>query len=334
MKRFIRIAVSSALVIAAVAACSSANHSAMKPAGPRAAEMANLLLTFTIVTGAVYLIVVAILLVALVRRRAHANTEPDADRRSRLFVGAGLGLTVVVLVGLAISDFVVGRTLSQAPSDPLRIRITGHQYWWEIEYEDPLPANRLRTANELHIPVGQPVELVLTSRDVIHSFWVPSISGKKDLIPGRTTSEVLIADVPGIYQGQCAEFCGHQHAKMRLTVRAQDADDFSRWKTAQLASARMPSNDVERRGQEVFMSSSCLLCHSIQGTPAGATVGPDLTHVASRRTLAAGALENTSSNMASWIRNPQRIKPGNRMPAHEIAPADLAALVAYLESLT
>jgi cytochrome c oxidase subunit 2 len=333
MKALAPKAIPFAFLIAALAACTSDNHSALKPMGPRAAEMAELLLIFAIVTGVVYLVVIAVLVFVLLRRRARPNSDPRADERSRLLVGSALGITVIVLVGLAISDFVFGRSLSQHAPDALRIRITGHQYWWEIEYEDEIPANRLRTANELHIPVGRPVELVLTSHDVIHSFWIPSLSGKKDLIPGHTTRELLIADAHGVFEGQCAEYCGYQHAKMRLVMHAHGRDEFAQWKASQLAAARAPSSDIERRGQEVFMGSSCILCHSIQGTPAGATVGPDLTHVGSRGTLGAGALENTHANMASWILDPQRIKPGNRMPATALAPADLAAVVAYLGSL-
>jgi cytochrome c oxidase subunit 2 len=332
MKRF---ALSARLLLSAallVAGCSN-NHSALQPAGPRAAEIADLLLLFSIVTGVVYLVVLGVLAIALIRRRAQASTDERADARSRVFVGAGVGITVVILIGLAVGDFVVGRSLTRPASDPLRIRITGHQYWWEIEYEDPMPSRRLRTANELHIPVGRPVEVTLRSQDVIHSFWVPSLSGKKDLIPGHTNTELLIADTPGVFEGQCAEFCGFQHAKMRLVVHAETAAAFAQWQTRQLEPARTPSSDIERRGQQVFMQSSCILCHSIQGTPAGATVGPDLSHFASRGTLAAGALANTPDNLASWILNPQRIKPGNRMPAHQLPAEELRAMVAYLMSL-
>jgi cytochrome c oxidase subunit 2 len=333
MKALPHKATSLVVLAAMAAACTSVNHSALQPAGPRAAQIAELLLLFAVVTGVVYLLVIAVLVVVLLRRRARASLYPHSDERSRLFVGGALAVTVVVLIGLAVSDFVVGRTLGQSAPDALRIRITGHQYWWEIEYEDPVPANRLRTANELHIPVGRPVELTLTSRDVIHSFWLPSISGKKDLIPGHTTRELLLAEVPGIFEGQCAEYCGYQHAKMRLIVHARGGHEFAQWKAAQLTSARQPASDLERRGQKVFMSSSCILCHSIQGTPAGATVGPDLTHIGSRGTLGAGSLANTDADMASWILDPQRIKPGSRMPANALAPADLTALVAYLRSL-
>jgi cytochrome c oxidase subunit II len=211
--------------------------------------------------------------------------------------------------------------------------VTGHQFWWEVEYDDPDVSRRLRTANEIHIPVGRPVQLDLASRDVIHSFWVPAITGKKDLIPGYRNTEVLLADKPDLYIGQCAEFCGLQHAKMNLQVYAEPPEKFKQWWDSQLQSAPEPANDLERRGRDVFTQSSCVLCHSIQGTPAGATIGPDLTHLASRKTIAAGSLPNTPGNLASWIRSPQTIKPGAQMPATALPPDDLAALTQYLTSL-
>jgi cytochrome c oxidase subunit 2 len=279
----------------------------------------------------VYLIVIGFLLWAMFRNRA--TLGPDADRKSTRVITAAVALTVLTLVMLAFADFIAQRGLQVHPADALRIVVTGHQYWWEVEYDDPQPSRRLRTANELHIPVDRPVELVLTSRDVIHSFWLPSISGKKDLIPGHTNTEVLMVNQPGTFTGQCAEFCGLQHAQMRLVVHAEPSDQFERWKNDQLAPARAPASQSEQRGQQVFMSSTCILCHSIQGTPAGATVGPDLTHVASRSVLAAGALPNTASNLSSWILAPHRFKPGVQMPATALPSDDLAALTTYLSSL-
>ena len=313
-------------------------HSAMATAGPRAHEIAQLMTLFTGVSTVVYLIVIGVLVWALLRQRARARFDSEAaretaDRKARHFIAAATGFTVLVLITLGLADFFVQRSLFRPPQDPLRILVVGHQYWWEIEYDDPEPSQRLRTANEMHIPTGRPVELVLTSRDVIHSFWLPSITGKKDLIPGRTNTEVLIAQKPGLYTGQCAEFCGLQHAKMRLVLHADAPADFEEWRQRQLQPGREPATDVELRGRSVFTSASCVLCHSVQGTDASATVGPDLTHLASRGTLAAGTLPNTPGNLATWITAPHRLKPGVQMPATALPPDDLGALTSYLASL-
>lgn len=311
-------------------------HSVMTPAGPRAERIADLMLFFWSVSGVVYLIVIAALVWALMRRRKQGlpeNQRSASEARAQFAITGAVALTVVTLIALAVASFSTDRFLNAHPQDALRVTITGHQFWWEVEYDDPVPGNRLRTANEIHIPVGKPVELVLNSRDVIHSFWLPSLSGKKDLIPGHTNTEVIQAQHPGVYTGQCAEFCGLQHAQMRLVVHAESAEQFEKWKAQQLAPARPPANDIERRGQSVFLSSSCILCHSINGTDAGATVGPDLTHVAGRRWIAAGTLPNTQSNLASWILAPHRVKPGSLMPATPLAPEELASLTTYLASL-
>ena len=323
------------LLMASLSGCAS-NHSALFPAGPRAQSIANLLLLFCTVSTVVYVLVIAFLLWSVLRRRpdaAAAGAQALRERRSRRLIAVGVGLTIVTLLILALADFAVQRGLSAHPAQALRIVLTGHQYWWEVEFDDSEPSQRLRTANEIHIPVNRPVEFILTSRDVIHSFWLPNLMGKKDLIPGHTNTEVIIASRPGVYTGQCAEFCGLQHAQMRLTLTAEAPSDFERWRQQQLNDAAAPVSDSARRGQQVFMSSTCILCHTIQGTPAAATVGPDLTHFASRSTIAAGTLPNTAANLASWILEPQRLKPGNQMPGTELPPQDLAALTVYLGAL-
>ena len=312
------------------------NHSALSPAGPRAQTIANLLLLFCVVCAVVYLIVIAFLLWSVLRRRqgtAVGDGQARAEQRSRRVTAVGVGLTVVILLILALADFTVQRGLSAHPAKALRIVLTGHQYWWEVEYDETEPSQRLRTANEIHIPVNRPVEFVLTSRDVIHSFWLPNLMGKKDLIPGHINTEVVIASRSGIFTGQCAEFCGLQHAQMRLTLTAEAPSDFERWRHHQLTEAATPVTEQTQRGQQIFMNSTCVLCHTIQGTAAGATVGPDLTHFASRATIAAGTLPNTAATLASWILEPQRLKPGSLMPATALPPEDLVALTAYLESL-
>ena len=189
------------------------------------------------------------------------------------------------------------------------------------------------TANELHVPVGRPVLLSLRASDVIHSFWVPSLAGKKDLIPGRVTTVALRADRAGVYRGQCAEFCGLQHAKMALFVIADEPDAWQRWADAQRKPAAAPRTEDETRGQEVFETGTCAMCHAVSGTRAGGRHAPDLTHVASRMTLAAGAIPNDAAARAAWVLDPPAIKPGANMPATRLSPQDLAAVMAFLASL-
>jgi cytochrome c oxidase subunit II len=317
----------------------------LETAGPLSTAIAELFWLFVIISAAVYAVVIGFLVYALRRRHAAPAAVPQdgdapappaapADTRKAIWaIGIGVGATSMILVVLAVSDFLVGRALAATPADPLRVRITAHQWWWEIEYVDPQPMRRVRTANELHIPVGRPVLLEMTADDVIHSFWVPSLQGKKDLLPGYVTTLTLIASRAGLYGGQCAEFCGFQHANMAIDVVAHDAQEFSGWYEAQLAPAAQPATPEARRGRDVFMTSTCVMCHNILGTDASAIAGPDLTHVASRRRLAAGTLPNEPTKLAAWIRNPQAFKPGTRMPATALAGEDLAALSAYLSSL-
>ncbi|HYC53077.1 MAG TPA: c-type cytochrome, partial [Gemmatimonadaceae bacterium] len=188
-------------------------------------------------------------------------------------------------------------------------------------------------ANEIHVPTGQPVLIELASNDVIHSLWVPSLGGKKDLIPRYKDTLWFQADTPGVYRGQCAEFCGHQHAKMGVEVIAHPPAEFQQWLARNRLPAPHPTDTVTQRGQEVFLAGSCVLCHAITGTRATSHAGPDLTHLASRRRIAAGTLPNSRGNLAAWILDPQSIKPGANMPSNPLSPSDLEALLAYLETL-
>jgi cytochrome c oxidase subunit 2 len=286
--------------------------------------------------AATFVLVVGALGWALLRRRGADEPTLDAGRERSMAraVGAAVGLTIAVLLVCLVLDISVGRAITATPGEQaLQIRVTGHQWWWEVHYRDSVAQRWVTTANEIHVPVGKPVAIELRSTDVIHSFWPPSLTGKRDLIPGRENTLWLRAERPGVYRGQCAEYCGHQHAKMAFEVIAQPADSFARWLEAQRDTAMTPTSSLARRGQEVFLTSSCVMCHAIGGTPAGSRVGPDLTHLASRRTIAAGTLPNTRGNLAGWIVDPQAIKPGAKMPANELAPADLQALLAYLETL-
>lgn len=248
---------------------------------------------------------------------------------------AAVAVTAVILVGMTLLSFFSNRTLAGiAGEDPMMVRVTGRQWWWEIRYEDGQPSNIVTTANELHIPVGEPVRLMLVSNDVIHSFWVPSLAGKLDLIPGQQNVLDLKADKPGIYRGQCAEFCGMQHAHMGIVVIAQAREEFDAWRQAQLQPAREPQGDEQRKGHDLFMSRPCVMCHKISGTKAGGTVAPDLTHLASRTSLAADTLKMSRGNLAAWIIDPQGIKPGAHMPVMDLSGDELNAVLAYLESLT
>jgi cytochrome c oxidase subunit 2 len=250
----------------------------------------------------------------------------------------GGAITFALLCVLLVSSVAIGRQLQTLGVDKpgaISIRVTGLQWWWLVQYDHPTPSQRVDTANEIHIPIGEPVHIQLASQDVIHSFWVPNLHGKHDAIPAHTADLWFQADKPGIYRGQCAEFCGYQHAKMALFIVAEPRDRFQQWINLQRQTPPPPppSDTEATRGRELFVSSDCALCHRVQGTTAGATAGPDLTHIASRVALAAGSLPNEHWVLAQWIRDPQHFKPGVKMPTHNFSDDDLRAIVAYLETL-
>jgi cytochrome c oxidase subunit II len=314
------------------------NQSALEPAGPQAAKVAHEWWFAFAVASAVYLLTMgALWWAARSARRREQRGEvvgPDSEQRMTRSVTYATGATIVILLVFFATDMLVGSTLSPVPRrHPLTIEVVGHQWWWEASYADTSPHGRFTTANEIHIPVGEPVLFVLTAQDVIHSFWVPNLSGKKDLIPGYTQSVWFQADTAGLYRGQCAEFCGLQHAKMALHVVAQSKSEYQKWVDQQRETAATPTDSVQSRGREVFLTGQCAMCHSIEGTSAGSHAGPDLTHLASRRTIAAGTLPNTRGALAGWIVDPQQIKPGSRMPPNMLRPQDLDALLTYLQSL-
>jgi cytochrome c oxidase subunit II len=313
-------------------------QSSLDPVGPLAANIARLWWFSLAVATVVYLLVIGAMCWALARARRRERTAEAIDvgheGRMTTAVTWATAATIVILLVFLGYDLSVGRTLSPIPkAHPLTIEVTGHQWWWEVQYADTAVHDRFTTANEIHVPVGQPVLFTLTSTDVIHSIWVPNLAGKKDLIPGYTQSFWFRADTAGTYRGQCAEFCGHQHAKMALFIIAEPLDRYQTWVAAQRDTAGTPVDSVAARGREVFMTGTCAMCHSIEGTTAGSHAGPDLTHLASRRTIAAGTLPNTRGNLAGWIVDPQRIKPGVKMPPNQLRPNDLDALLTYLQSL-
>jgi cytochrome c oxidase subunit 2 len=298
-------------------------------AGLQAAETARLWWFLFALCASVYLLVMAMVLLA-VRRRKPDGPAPSEARLLRVVVGAS-ALTAAVVLVVLVASASTGRALAGLADDRgLVLNVTGHQWWWDVEYEDPEPSRRFHVANEIHIPVGVPVTLQLASNDVIHSLWVPSLHGKRDLVPGRRTSLSWHARRPGVYRGFCAEFCGHQHAHMGLLVVAQEPAEFEAWRAAQLQPATASAGS---RGAEIFSSVGCGLCHTVRGTESSGRNGPDLTHLASRRTLGAVTLPNTPEGLARWIHDPQAPKPGNRMPASPMSDEDRAALVAWLQEL-
>src|SRR4051812_34754610 len=300
------------------------NSDVLDAAGPQAAHIADLWwLTFWVCAG-LFVAVIAVLGWALWRTpRSDAATLPDVapamagERKLRWSVGVGIAVSSILLTCLLVASFLTDRALARMPvDDALHVSISAHQYWWEMVYDDPQPDRIFTTANELYIPVGRPVIVTLQADDVIHSFWVPNLHGKKDLIPGRVATIHLRADRPGEYQGRCAEYCGLEHAFMAFDVVAVSGERFAAWMDAQRRPAAAPGDAAGQRGRELFLSGSCMLCHAIHGTTANARKAPDLTHVASRAHLAAGRIENSPQTLAAWIADPQRIKPGVNMPDH------------------
>ena len=311
-------------------------HSVLDPAGPQAGRIHALWWFLFAVSVIVFVLVVGAMLTALVRshRRDVVAADSASDRRAARVVAGAVGATAVILLVFLAFSVRTGRAIGTLPSgDVLTIELTGHQWWWEAEYVDTNPSLRFTTANEIHVPVGRAVQFDLVARDVIHSFWVPSLHGKKDMIPGQRSRTWFRADTAGVYRGQCAEFCGHQHAKMGLLIIAEPEEQFAAWYASQLRPAVPPRDSLTRRGQQVFLGATCAMCHTINGTNAASRVGPPLTHVGSQRTIAAATLPNTRGHLAGWILDPQRIKPGVRMPPNQLSADDLQALLAYLESL-
>ena len=303
------------------------------PAGPGAERIADLFWAMTVLGALVFLIFCGALVWALAHRRETAlRPAPEEDRRrTRMILLFGAALPALILVPLLFWTFGTLAAIDpRARPMDLVVDVVGKQWWWEIRYRDTVPGRTFTTANELHVPVGKRVELRLTSTDVIHSFWVPELQGKTDLIPGRENVAWIEASRPGEYGGQCAEYCGLQHAAMGLLVVAQSEAEFEQWAAGQRAEA--PADTVNTQGREAFVRA-CGYCHTVRGTPAGGRMGPDLTHVASRRTLAAGLLPNTPGHLGGWIANPQALKPGSNMPRVAMSRDEFRLIHLYLQTL-
>jgi cytochrome c oxidase subunit 2 len=276
-----------------------------------------------------FTVIATLLLLGWIRRNRASLPFGGSERAAtRLVVGLGIGTPIVLLTALFVwSDvFVIRSTAAPSPSSTaLTVHVIGHQWFWEIRYG----GGQATTADELHIPVRTRVDVVGTTADVIHSLWVPELNRKIDLIPGRTSSVLLYADRAGSYLGQCAEFCGLQHAHMELVVVAESRARFRQW----LQTQGSPASSASTPGLRLFLSEGCDNCHQIRGTPARAHVGPDLTHVASRATLAAGTIPNDRAHLTAWLHDPQKVKPGTKMPRLPLSQRDVATLVDYLEGL-
>jgi len=317
------------------------NQTSLNPVGPGAQHIEVEFSLIFWITAIVYCLVMIALVIFVVRRRHSLSimpepmpTTPESDRWAKVAVSGAMVVTVLLLFTMLIGSFVSGHALGKMNRETAyTIDVYGHQWWWEIQYPNNEPYKTVVTANEIHVPVGVPLRIHGTSRDVIHSFWAPNVQGKRDLMPGYDTDVMMQIDQPGTWRGQCAEYCGEQHAHMSFYMIAESGPQFQQWLEKQAATSISPSTQQATRGQQVFLSHACSMCHTIRGTPAGSRVGPDLTHLASRSTIAAGALPNTIGNLGGWILNAQSIKPGCRMPPNHMTGTELQDLLAYLETL-
>ena len=317
------------------------HHHMLHPAAPQAGNIEWLYwFTFWILL-AVFILMIAAFTGAGARTRVVAShplpiieEDQEGDRRAGWALGFAIGITVITLFVILVLSVITGKRVEGLTSkNAVTIQITGHQWWWEVTYPNSQADQTVTTANEIHVPVGTSVIVLTNSKDVIHSFWAPNITGKRDLLPGYSSAFWFKIDKAGIYHGQCAEFCGLQHAHMGFSIVAEPVDAFEAWQLQQLKPAAEPSTSEAFHGREVFLTHACLMCHTIRGTDAGSRLGPDLTHVASRNMIAAETLPNTGGALAGWVVDPQRIKPGTQMSPNPLSPDDLQAVVAYLQSL-
>ena len=304
-------------------ACSKDSPNALDPQGPDAKSIASVSWLMFGLAAAVYVVVAGFIIIGALRGTKSSRISDNAF----IWVG-GLIAPVIILALLAVVTVKTTDSLRQPDKNALKIEVTGYMWWWAVRY----PTEDITTANEIRVPAGRPVEVGLRTRDVIHSFWVPELAGKVDLVPGQRNLIRFTAEKPGVYRGQCAEYCGLQHAKMAFLVVAEEPASYERWVTRQQRPRGGPASEREAQGEQVFMRSACAGCHTIKGTEARGTRGPDLSDFGSRRTLGAVAAPNTRANLAGWIVNAQSIKPGNLMPPVQLEPDELINLLEYLEN--
>lgn len=308
-------------------------QSVLDAGGTSAISLKHLIIGIVGVCSLVWMLVMIALIWALLRKRVEAPPgDRTRERKMAMTVMSAIAVTVVIISGFTYASFRTTRALNIEGAD-MTIAVKGQQWWWELNYLDPDPARGFKTANEIRIPVGRSIKLQLESADVIHSLWVPSLAGKLDLIPGRTNELVLRAEHAGVYRGQCAEFCGTQHTHMSVFVIAMEPDAYEAWADGQRRTAAAPPDAEAADGQRLFLGKPCAACHAVRGTTANGNTGPDLTHLADRKTIAAGLFDTTRGSVAAWIADPQTLKPGNNMPMVPLTGDELRAISAYMMSL-
>lgn len=307
----------------------------LDPRGDNARRTAHLAWMLLAIAGAVFVAVLVMIAIAIWHSHGAAAMgegmgapDPKEHPAGHLTVIGG-ALPVVVLTGVLLVSFGPLSALSGSRADAVTIHVTAHRWWWDVEYPDL----HIDTANEIHIPTGRPVRVLLDSDDVIHSFWVPQLAGKIDMVPGHTNELQIDADRAGTYRGHCAEYCGVGHSRMNFVVQAEQPAEFERWATHQAEVPPLPTGGTLLQGEQVVVGSACVYCHRIAGTNAQSNFGPDLTHFASRSTIGAGILPNNRGNLAGWILDAQHLKPGNAMPRMDLSGPELQDVLAYLESL-
>jgi cytochrome c oxidase subunit 2 len=317
------------LSLLAVAGCSGVQT--MTEGGGFGSHQFNGLMLFFLIVSAIAFTLMMIFLALALRRQGPAEKEG----RMRTWLGAWIAFIIVGLILLTGASFFSDRREANvaANQSPLKVTVSASQWWWGIEYQNDDPSQIVHTANELHLPVGRLVQFKLNTGDVIHSLWIPALAGKQDLIPGRANDLRIVPTKIGHYRAQCAEFCGLQHAHMAFDVTVESPQAFAAWYAAQLKPAPEPVTPLARAGHDWFLNHACSNCHSIAGTDASGRTGPDLTHVASRHTIAAGTLPMSRGNLMGWIENPQGVKPGVHMPSVGMSADELHAVAAYLETL-
>jgi cytochrome c oxidase subunit 2 len=309
--------------------------SMLDPKGTEARHIAGVWWLMFAIAAAVYLVVGGLIIYSILRGRGRRSPAPDTNEPAparfddRMIVWGGVVVPLVILFVLAVVTVRTTNALRKPERDPLRISVVGKRWWWAVEY----PSIHFTTANEIHLPSGRPIELHLTSDNVIHSFWVPQLAGKMDTIPGQDNVLRFVAQTPGTYRGECAEFCGIQHAHMGFTVVVQSPGAFGRWLAAHERATREPTSELADEGLVAFNAQSCAGCHTIAGTQAQGVLGPDLSDLGERRTLGAGAAVNNPTNLARWITNAPSLKQGVLMPEVALSAAETRAIVTYLESL-
>lgn len=332
-RRYLQLALFTSALAALLAACTGGKdlpYNSLDPAGPVAQKQADLFWLVFWIAAIVFVLVEGMLVFALwrFRRRSPSDTPRQVHGNTKLEIMWTI-IPALLLAGVAVPTVGTIFDLAESPAGAMRIEVTGHQWWWEIHY----PSLGVVTANEVHIPIGEQVIMELGSEDVIHSFSVPRLAGKQDVVPGRTNTLNFAAYEPGTYRGQCQEFCGLSHAYMRFRVIAHTPDDFEAWVQAQLAEAAAPSDPAV----EEIITTTCMTCHTVAGVESvsgpPSMPAPDLTHVGSRQTIAAGKLPNTAEGLATWLRDPPAVKAGSKMPDYNLTEDQIEALVAYLRSL-